>query len=42
MHLRREVIEVVPVAEKVLDAKEWAVIAEHSVDAIPKSRLLPQ
>lgn len=42
VHLRREVVEIVPVAEKVLTQKEWDAMAEHSIDAIPKSRLLPQ
>ncbi|HET8926732.1 MAG TPA: hemerythrin domain-containing protein, partial [Microbacterium sp.] len=42
VHLRREVVEIVPVAEKVLTQKEWDAIGEHSMGAIPKSRLLPQ
>jgi hypothetical protein len=42
VHLRREVVEVVPVAERVVTTKEWAAMADHSVGAIPKSRLLPQ
>jgi hypothetical protein len=42
VHLRREVVEVVPVVERVVTAKEWAAMGEHSIDAIPKSRLLPQ
>lgn len=42
VHLRREVVEVVPIAEKVLTAEEWEAIGEHSRAAIPKSRLLPQ
>lgn len=42
VHLRREVVEVVPVAERVVTTEEWAAMAEHSTDAIPKSRLLPQ
>jgi hypothetical protein len=42
VHLRREVVEVVPVAEKVLTEQEWNAVAEHSIGAIPKSRLLPQ
>jgi Hemerythrin HHE cation binding domain len=42
VHLRREVVEIVPVAERVVTEKEWAAMAEHSVNAIPKSRLLPQ
>ena len=42
VHLRREVVEVVPVAERVVTAKEWTAMGDHSVDAIPKSRLLPQ
>lgn len=42
VHLRREVVEVVPVAEKVVTAAEWDGLAEHGTSAIPKSRLLPQ
>ena len=42
VHLRREVVEVVPVAERVVTEEEWTAMAEHSVGAIPKSRLLPQ
>ena len=42
VHLRREVVEVVPVAERVVTTDEWTAMADHSVDAIPKSRLLPQ
>ena len=42
VHLRREVVEVVPVAERVVSAEEWSAMGDHSVDAIPKSRLLPQ
>lgn len=42
VHLRREVVEVVPVAERVVTKEEWSAIGEHSIEAIPKSRLLPQ
>ena len=42
VHLRREVVEVVPVAERVVTTEEWKAMGDHSVDAIPKSRLLPQ
>lgn len=42
IHLRREVVEIIPVVEKVLTQKEWEGLAEHSLNAIPKSRLLPQ
>ena len=42
VHLRREVVEVVPVAERVITGEEWAAMADHSVGAIPRSRLLPQ
>jgi hypothetical protein len=42
VHLRREVVEVIPVAEKVVSAQEWEAMGEHSMSAIPKSRLLPQ
>lgn len=42
VYLRREVVEVVPVAERVVTPAEWEAMAEHGVGAIPKSRLLPQ
>ncbi len=42
VHLRREVVEVVPVAERVVTKEEWTAMADHSVGVIPKSRLLPQ
>lgn len=42
VHLRREVVEIVPVAEKVLTQKEWDLLGEHATSSIPKSRLLPQ
>lgn len=42
VHLRREVVEVVPVAEKVITAEEWEALARHGMDVIPRSRLLPQ
>ena len=42
VHLRREVVEVVPVAEKVVTSAEWDRMAEHGMDAIPRSRLLLQ
>ena len=42
VHLRREVVEVVPVAERVVTAEEWTAMGDHSAGAIPKSRLLPQ
>ena len=42
VHLRREVVEIVPVAEKVITQKEWDQLAEHATKVIPKSRLLPQ
>jgi hypothetical protein len=42
VHLRREVVEVIPVAERVVTAEEWQAMGDHSVGAIPKSRLLPQ
>jgi hypothetical protein len=41
VHLRREVVEVVPVAERVVSAKEWQAMGDHSGDSIPMSRLLP-
>ena len=42
VHLRREVVEVIPVVERVVTEDEWTAMGEHSVSAIPKSRLLPQ
>jgi hypothetical protein len=42
VHLRREVVEVIPVAERVVTTGEWTAMADHSVGVIPKSRLLPQ
>ncbi len=42
IHLRREVVEIVPVAEKVITEEEWQSLADHGTAAIPKSRLLPQ
>src|SRR4029079_9581465 len=42
VQLRREVVEIVPVAERVGTTDEWTAMADHSVDAIPKRRLLPQ
>lgn len=42
VHLRREVVEIIPVAEKVLSQPEWESLGKHSMGAIPKSRLLPQ
>ena len=42
VHLRREVVEVIPVAERVVTKQEWTAMADHSTAAIPKSRLLPQ
>jgi hypothetical protein len=42
VHLRREVVEMVPVAERVLTQQEWDQLGEHSMKAIPRSRLMPQ
>ena len=42
VHLRREVVEVVPVVEKVITQQEWESLAEHGLSAIPRSRLMPQ
>lgn len=42
VHLRREVVEVVPVAERVFTEQEWEQMAAHGMEVIPKSRLLPQ
>jgi hypothetical protein len=39
VHLRREVVKDVPVAERVVGAEEWTAMAEHSRGVIPKSRL---
>ena len=42
VHLRREVVEVVPVVEKVITQAEWDAIGKHAMGAVPTSRLLPQ
>ncbi|WP_421743087.1 hemerythrin domain-containing protein [Cellulomonas sp.] len=42
VHLRREVVEIIPVVERVLTEREWEGLGEHTMDAIPKSRLMPQ
>jgi len=42
VHLRREVVEVIPVAERVVTKEEWAAMGDHSMAAIPRNRLLPQ
>ncbi|QAY71182.1 hemerythrin domain-containing protein [Xylanimonas protaetiae] len=42
VHLRREVVEVVPVVERVFTQREWEALAEHGMDAIPRSRMMPQ
>jgi hypothetical protein len=42
VHLRREVVEIIPVAERVLTEQEWQRLGEHTMDVIPKSRLMPQ
>ena len=42
VHLLREVVEVIPVAERVVTADEWKAMGDHSAGAIPTSRLLPQ
>ncbi len=42
LHLRREVVEVIPVAERVVTKQEWSAMADHSRAAIPRNRLLPQ
>ncbi|MCC2592738.1 hemerythrin domain-containing protein [Tessaracoccus sp. OS52] len=41
LHLRREVVEVMPVAEKVITAEEWNAMAAASQGAIPMKRMLP-
>ncbi|MEN0128859.1 MAG: hemerythrin domain-containing protein [Brevundimonas sp.] len=42
VHLRREVVEIIPVAERVITGDEWQRIGDHTMQAIPKSRLMPQ
>ena len=42
VHLRREVVEIVPVAEKVITEKEWSMMAERGTKAVPRNRLMPQ
>lgn len=42
LHLRREVVEIVPVLEKVIHQNEWEELAKHSTKQIPMTRLLPQ
>ena len=42
VHLRREVVEVIPVAERVVTEQEWTAMGDHSREAIPRNRLLPQ
>lgn len=42
VHLRREVVEIVPVAAKVVTQDEWSMLGKHGFGAIPMSRLLPQ
>jgi Hemerythrin HHE cation binding domain len=42
VHLRREVVEIIPVVERVVTQEEWTAMGDHSANAIPKSRLLPQ
>ena len=42
VHLRREVVEVIPVAERVVTKQEWTAMADHSMAVIPKNWLLPQ
>lgn len=42
LHLRREVVEIVPVAAKVLRQPEWDELGKHGFGAIPMSRLMPQ
>lgn len=42
VHLRREVVEIIPVVERVVTEQEWQRLGEHTLDAIPKSRLMPQ
>jgi hypothetical protein len=42
VHLRREVVEVIPVVEKIITADEWDEVGEHSRGAIPIKRMMPQ
>jgi len=41
LHLRREVVEVIPVAAKVITGKEWDDMAKASQGEIPVTRQLP-
>ncbi|MCL1869652.1 MAG: hemerythrin domain-containing protein [Promicromonosporaceae bacterium] len=41
VHLRREVVEVVPIAERVLTQPEWNALGEHGMGSIPRSRIFP-
>lgn len=42
VHLRREVVEVMPVADRVITAAELKQLGNHSIGAVPKRRLMPQ
>lgn len=42
LHLRREVVEIVPVAERTITEAEWGALARHGVRAIPASRMMLQ
>lgn len=42
VHLRREVVEVIPVAERVITGAEWEELGRHGMDGIPRDRLLIQ
>jgi hypothetical protein len=42
VHLRREVVEVIPVVEKTVTTPEWTALAEHALKAIPRNRQLLQ
>lgn len=41
VHLRREVVEIVPVMSKVITEKEWKAEAAAAMKEIPSSKLLP-
>ncbi len=42
VHLRREVVEVMPVADRVITAAELKELGDHSIGSVPKRRLMPQ
>ena len=42
LHLRREVVEVMPVADRVITAGELKELGDHSIGSVPIHRLMPQ